>query len=154
MTAGSLEPLSPPIYLDASAFVKLLVPEPESDALNQALVGAEPVVVSDLALTETASALGRRRRERRLSPSESRRLYREAQEVAVACRSAEITPPVHRRAERLLLTASLVPLRTLDALHVALAIEAGAATLVTYDPRLRDAASAHGLFVAAPNDTR
>jgi predicted nucleic acid-binding protein len=154
MTADSREPLSPPIYLDASAFVKLLAPEAESDALNQALLGAELVVVSDLALTETASALGRRRRERRLSPSESRRLYREARKAAAACVSVEITPPVHRRAERLLLTASLVPLRTLDALHVALAIEAGAATLVTYDPRLRDAASTHGLFVAAPDNTR
>jgi predicted nucleic acid-binding protein len=153
MTTESLEPLSPPIYLDASAFVKLLVPEPESEALNQALLGAEPVVVSDLALTETASALGRRRRERLLSASESRRLHREAQKVAAACMGAEITPPVHRRAERLLLTASLVPLRTLDALHVALAIEAGAATLVTYDPRLRDAASSQGLFVAAPDGT-
>ena len=154
MTAEPREPLAPPVYLDASAFVKLLVPEPESDALNQALLGIEFVVVSDLALTETASAVGRRRRERSLSGPESRRLYREAQKVAAGCASAEITPPVHRRAERLLLTASLVPLRTLDALHVALAVEAGAATLVTYDPRLRDAASAHGLFVAAPDTTR
>jgi predicted nucleic acid-binding protein len=147
------EPPSPPIYLDASALVKLLVPERESDPLNQTLLGAEDVVVSDLALTETASALGRRRREQRLLPAESRRLYREAQKLAAACRRAEITPAVHRRAERLLLAASLVPLRTLDALHVALALEAGAATLVTYDPRLREAASSQGLFVAAPDDT-
>ncbi len=57
-------------------------------------------------------------------------------------------PAVHRRAERLLLTASRVPLRSLDALHLALALESGAATLVTYDPRLRDAAASQGLFVA------
>jgi predicted nucleic acid-binding protein len=43
-----------------------------------------------------------------------------------------------------------VPLRTLAALHGALALEAGAATLVTYDTRLRDAASKQGLFVASP----
>jgi predicted nucleic acid-binding protein len=147
-----VESPSPPIYLDASALVKLLVPEPESGALNQALLGVEDVVISDLALTETASALERRRREQSLPPAESRRLYREAQKLAAACRSAEITPPVHRRAERLLLTASLVSLRTLDALHVALALEAGAATLVTYDPRLRDAASSQGLFVATPGE--
>jgi predicted nucleic acid-binding protein len=146
--------LSPPVYLDASALVKLLVAEPESDSLNQALIGTEDVVVSDLALTETASALGRRTREGRLSHERSRRLYGEAQKVAGACRGAEITPPVHQRAERLLLTVSLVPLRTVDALHVALALEAGAATLVTYDPRLRDAASSQGLFVASPDEGR
>ena len=38
-----------PIYLDASALVKLFVPEPESDDLNQALAGLTDVIVSDLA---------------------------------------------------------------------------------------------------------
>ncbi len=144
------EILSAPVYLDASALVKLLVPEPESDPLNAALVGAGDVVISDLALTEAASALGRRRREGVLTPAEMRRLYREAERLADACRGAELTPPVHRRAERLLLGVHPGPLRALDALHVALALEAGAATVVTYDPRLRDAAASQGLFVAAP----
>lgn len=147
MKPTAADVLTPPIYLDASALVKLIVPEPESDALNHALVGVEDVVLSDLAVSETASALGRRRREGLLTQAQSRRLYREAQKLAESCRGAEVTPPVHRRAERLLLTAS-APLRTLDALHVALALEAGAATVVTYDPRLRDAAAAQGLFVA------
>jgi predicted nucleic acid-binding protein len=148
MTTRPADVLLQPIYLDASALVKLLVPEAESDSLNLALAGAEDVVVSDLALTETASALGRRTREGRLSPARSRRLYREAHKLASLCRGSEITPPVHRRAERLLLTSSGVPLRTLDALHVALALEARAATLVTYDPRLRAAAASQGLFVS------
>jgi prevent-host-death family protein len=55
-----------PVYLDASALVKLFVPEPESDALNAALIGAGNVVVSDLAVTEMASAIGRRIREHRV----------------------------------------------------------------------------------------
>ena len=146
MTARSADAPLQPIYLDASALVKVLVPETESDALNRALLGAEDVVVSDLALTETASALGRRTRERRLSAAQARRLYRRAETLASSCRAFEITPPVHRNAERLLLTSS-APLRTLDALHIALALEARAATLVTYDPRLRDAAASQGLFV-------
>jgi predicted nucleic acid-binding protein len=137
-----------PIYLDASALVKLFVPEPESDTLNQALMGAEDVIVSDLALTEMASALGRRTREGRLTHGESRRLYREAEHLAEVCRRVELTPPVHRLAERLLLTSREVPLRALDALHVAMALEAKAATLVTYDPRMRDAAALQGVFVA------
>lgn len=137
-----------PVYLDASALVKLLVPETESDALNQALIQVGAVIVSDLALTETASALGRRTREKLLTQAESRTLYREAERLAASCRVAELTPPVHRRAERLLLTSTDTPLRSLDALHVALALDAEAATLVAYDPRLRRAAAAQGLFLA------
>jgi predicted nucleic acid-binding protein len=38
--------------------------------------------------------------------------------------------------------------RALDALHLETALNAEAATLVTYDPRLRAAAAAHGMFVA------
>ena len=137
-----------PIYLAASALVKLFVPEPESDALNQALMGMEDVILSDLALTEMASALGRRTREGRLTRAASRRLYREAENLATVCRRAELTPPVHRLAERLLLTSREVRLRALDALHVAMALDARAATLVTYDPRMRDAAVLQGVFVA------
>jgi uncharacterized protein len=137
-----------PVYLDASALVKLLVPEPESDALNQSLIQAGDVIVSDLALTETASALGRRTREGLLTSGESRRLYREAERLTTSCRIAELTPPVHRRAERLLLTSLHISLRALDALHVALALHAEAATVVAYDPRLRKAAEGQGLFIA------
>jgi predicted nucleic acid-binding protein len=152
MSDPRVETWAGPIYLDASAVVKLFVPEAESDSLNDALVGAEDVVLSDLALTETASALGRRAREGLLEPAESRRLHREAAKLAASCRRAELNPPVHRRAERLLLTSRETPLRALDALHIALALEADAATLVTYDPRLRAAAVSQGLFVA-PGET-
>jgi hypothetical protein len=137
-----------PVYLDASALVKLLVPEPESAALNEALVGAEDVIISDLALTEMASALGRRIREHRVAPRDARRIQGEAEKLARACHRVELTPPVHRRAERLLLSSRELPLRALDALHLATALTTDAATLVTYDPRLRAAAVAQGLFVA------
>ncbi len=136
-----------PLYLDASALVKLIVSEPDSDALNDALAGAPDVIISDLALTELASALGRRIRERALSAAQARAVHRAAETVAERCRRAEMTPAVHRRAERLLLASRTTPLRALDALHLALAIDAQAATLVTYDLRLRVAAAGHGLAV-------
>jgi hypothetical protein len=135
------------VYLDASALVKLFVPEEESDALNEALAGLTDVIVSDLALTEVASALGRRTRERRLTREEAQRLYREASKLHASSHHAELTPPVHRRAERLMLFLR-VPLRAFDALHLATALDAEAATVVTFDPRLRDAATSQGLFVA------
>lgn len=140
-----------PVYLDASALVKLLVPEPESEDLNHALIGLMDVIVSDLALTEMASALGRRVREGRLTAEDARRLYREAVKLHAASHHAELTPPIHRRAERLMLSLP-VPLRALDALHLATALDAEAATIVTFDPRLRDAAGSQGLFVV-PSST-
>lgn len=142
-----------PVYLDTTALVKLFVPEPESDALNRALVDAGAVILSDLALTEMASALGRRTREGLLEPVAARRLHRRAVKLSDSCKRAELVPEVHRHAERLLLTARDLSLRALDALHVALAVESGAATLVTYDARLRKAAASYGLFVA-PDDQR
>lgn len=42
----------------------------------------------------------------------------------------------------------VVPLRALDALHLATALTADTATMVTFDPRLREAAASQGLFVA------
>ena len=146
MSGGAAAHWPEPVYLDASALIKLLVPEPESDAVNDALVGLTDVIISDLSLTETASALGRRVREGRLTHQQARRIYREAGKLHAASRRAELTPPVHRRAERLLLSLP-VALRTLDALHLATALEAEAATLVTFDPRLHDAAASQGLMV-------
>jgi predicted nucleic acid-binding protein len=139
-----------PIYLDASALVKLFVPEAESDDLNQALAGLTDVIVSDLALTEMASALGRRTREQLLTRVEAQRLYREASKLHATSLHAELTPPIHRRAERIMLSLT-IPLRALDALHLATALDAEAATVVTFDPRLRDAAISQGLFVAPPS---
>ena len=136
-----------PLYLDASALVKLFVEEAESDSLNEALLGARGVVLSELALTEMASALGRRTREGVLTPLQARDLHREAMKLTTACVLADLTPPVHRRAEQLLLS-SRTPIRALDALHLAIALEAGAATIVTFDHNLSDVASAQGLFVA------
>ena len=147
MKAPNAERWAEPIYLDASALVKLFVPEPESDDLNRALTGLTDVIVSDLALTEMASALGLRVRELRLTRDNARRLYREAARLQAAAHHAELTPPIHRRAERLMLSLA-TPLRALDALHLATALDAEAATVVTFDPRLRDAAGSQGLFVA------
>jgi len=136
-----------PLYLDTSALVKLFVPEPESDLLNQALLGARGVILSDLALTEMASALGRRTREGVLTRREASHLHREALKLTASCRHVELTPPVHRRAEQLLLSLPM-SIRALDALHLATALEAGAATMVAFDQDLRAVAASRGLLVA------
>lgn len=150
MTGAATARWAEPVYLDASALVKLFVPEAGSDDLNRSLAGLTDVIISDLALTEMASALGRRLREQRLTREVAQRLYREASKLYALAHHAELTPPIHRRAERLMLSLA-VPLRALDALHLATALAAEAATVVTFDPRLRDAAGSQGLFVAPLN---
>jgi predicted nucleic acid-binding protein len=56
-----------------------------------------------------------------------------------------MTREVHRRAEQLLLNLVETPLRAADALHLALAISARAASVASFDARLGAAARAIGL---------
>jgi hypothetical protein len=66
------------------------------------------------------NTLGRRVRERRLTRDNARRLYREASRLHASSNRAELTPPIHLRAERLTLSLT-TPLRAPDALHLATA---------------------------------
>jgi predicted nucleic acid-binding protein len=59
----------------------------------------------------------------------------------------ELTRDVHRQAEHFLLTLAKTPLRAVDALHLALATSARAASLASFDGRLAAAAQAGGLAV-------
>jgi len=138
---------SSPVYLDTSALVKLYIPEPRSDELEAAIVGRRDLFVSDLALTELCSALARRSREGDMAPQDTERVYRRAardlSERSFRC--AELTPRVHRDAERLLLSIGRdLPLRAADALHLALALVVDARTLVTFDAAFAAAAARLG----------
>jgi predicted nucleic acid-binding protein len=61
---------------------------------------------------------------------------------------AELTASVHREAERLLLSSALVPLRSLDALHVALAATSDVRAILTFDRNLARAAASCGILSA------
>jgi predicted nucleic acid-binding protein len=100
-------------------------------------------------VTEVISALARRHREGALSGDVARRV---ANVISGALESGvygrvELTRDVHRRAERFLLSLTDIPLRAADALHVALAASAHAASLASFDTRQRAAGRALGLAV-------
>ena len=135
-----------PVYLDASALIKLYVPEVESNELEDALIGRTDIIVSELAVTEVASALARRLRQGELEPSVAKRVYRRLLlDRDREFRRVEVTAEVHREAERLLFTiGSSVPLRSADSLHLALASLAQARAFVAYDRHLRAAVVALG----------
>jgi len=59
----------------------------------------------------------------------------------------DLSPAVHREAERLLLATDSVSLRTLDALHVALALSGAAMHVLTFDRGMRAAALQIGFHV-------
>jgi predicted nucleic acid-binding protein len=125
-------------YVDSSALVKLAVREPESAALRGYLGRRRPLVSSALARTEVMRAL---------LPLGS---------VAVR-RGRDVLGRVDllRLSDRVLDAAgALTPLdlRSLDAIHLASAVQLGSdlRSFVTYDERLASAAAARGLHVVQP----
>jgi predicted nucleic acid-binding protein len=144
--AWAARDLPGPLYLDTSALAKLYFPEADSEAMDRALRGRRDLTVSDLAVTELVSALARRRREQRLRADVAAQLSAAmlADLESGMFRRVDLAPAAHRAAERLLLSVP-VPLRVADALHLALAMTAGVAAIVTFDRRLAEAARSLGL---------
>jgi len=112
------------IYLDSSALAKLYVPEPESDRLEAFFQGRRDLMISDLAITELLSAVGRRRREGMITADQALEIRDAvlADADSGSLHRLDMSPVVHREAERLLFHIESVALRTLDALHVAAAL--------------------------------
>jgi len=111
--------------------------------------GRDDVLVSDLAVTELISTLARLLRQGSLAREAARRLQQAilGRLDEGVYRRVELTPDVHRRAEQCLLGLPETPLRAADALHLALAMSARAASLASFDARLAAAARAVGLAI-------
>ena len=125
------------------------MPEPGSDAFNALVAGRDDVLISDLAVSEAVSALARRQRQGHLARDTAASVQRallQRLETAPHHR-LELTRETHRRAERLLMTLTAVPLRAADALHLALATSAHARSFASFDGRLAAAARITGLTV-------
>ncbi|HUP68884.1 MAG TPA: type II toxin-antitoxin system VapC family toxin [Acidimicrobiales bacterium] len=126
-------------YLDTSALVKLVVAEAETAALQGWLAASDRQPVScDLVRTELLRAV------RRTDPS----LAVPARAVLDAITLLEVTTRHFDAAGRLDPTI----LRTLDAIHLAAALDLGddLEGLVSYDERLAEAARANGVPVVTP----
>lgn len=125
-------------YLDASAIVKLVVREPESVALEGWLDEDRYALVScALVRTEVVRAAAPRGPEAVLR---ARRLLDRLDLIVLDDELLDLAGDLHQ------------PLRSLDAIHVAAALELGEQleALVTYDTQMTRAAEELGLPVAAP----
>ena len=127
-------------YLDTSAFVKLVVVEPESGALQRFLARWPERTSATLLRTEAVRALRKAGLDSQVGMA--RRLFG-------AMRLVRVDEPVLDRA------GEVEPreLRSLDALHLtaALALGADLGVVVTYDQRLAEAARQAGLVVQSPS---
>jgi predicted nucleic acid-binding protein len=126
------------IYVDTSAAVKLLVREPESAALRRWLrEGERELVSSDLLRTELSRVA------RRLGDGTQR---------AEAILAGIIVLPITTTTFKAAGTLEPANLRSLDALHLAAALDLGDEldAILTYDERLAAAATAHGIEVITP----
>jgi predicted nucleic acid-binding protein len=124
-------------YLDASAFIKLVVDEPESEAFERV---SRPFEWTSSAILEVEATVGVRRRE----PA----LVDDVRALLGSVRLIDIDAHVRRAA------CSLEDpgLRSLDAIHLATALSLGerCGAFFAYDDRLIAAARAHGLTVTVP----
>lgn len=129
-----------PVYLDASAIVKLVVPERETDALLEALARWPDRVSSALARVEIHRALWR--------AGAARALRARADAVLAALVLVRLDDQVLSRASSFRDPA----LRALDAIHLATALSLGddPDAFLTYDARLAVAARRQRLNVEHP----
>jgi uncharacterized protein len=129
------------LYLDASAFVPLHV----ADALSsraRALISSwtRQVVVSDLTVAEFSSVIARRFRTLELTKAEAAKCISNGDVwVSLYANSVEITGHDLKQAIAWIQRLEL-PLRTPDALHLAIAMRLGA-RLITFDRQMAQSAA-------------
>ena len=125
-------------YLDSSALAKLVIREPESHALRTFLKRAQLMVTSAISETELRRAVTR------VAPT----AHDAAPRVLSVVAQMEVSRDVLAAAARV----KPAQLRTLDAIHLATALEIATEldTFITYDGKLSDAAQAAGLQVTQP----
>jgi uncharacterized protein len=128
------------VYLDSSAIVKLLVTEPESQALRARLSDWPDRIASAIVRTEVVRALRRSGNGERVA--DARRLLHRLQLISVydelLDRAGDAPPPT---------------LRSLDAIHVATALSVGSEldVAISYDERRRNAFASAGIEALAPH---
>jgi predicted nucleic acid-binding protein len=133
-TARAAESLT---YADASALVKLVAAEAESDALEQYLeLRGTQLISSRIAVVEVTRA----------ATLSNEALRAEAEALLASCVLVDVGTAILEHASAL----ASAQLRSLDAIHLATALDVDPDEMIVYDLRLAHAAEALGLRVAAP----
>ena len=120
------------VFFDTSALAKRYVEERGSEEVESLCGEASDLAVSVIAIPEIISALSRLKRERRMTARQYARakaaLWSDIEDVSVC----NLTPEVIERSIDILERS---PVRAMDALHVACAVEWGSELFVSSDRR-------------------
>jgi hypothetical protein len=137
------------IYFDTSALAKWYLNEAHSEEVEEYIQEQGPVTISDLTVLEMRSLLARRRREKSIDVNLEMQVFATFQEDmrnnVLLCE--RLPDGLAWGAVNLISVLSEVPLRTLDALHLAVAREIRAEILATADRVMAAGAEALGFSV-------
>jgi len=129
-------------FLDSSAFAKRFVDEVGSDKVEEACAQASALGVSVICVPEIISALNRRRRERALTAAQ----YAKAKRCLFDdIRDADLINLAERVVGSAIGVLEGSPVRAMDALHIACALEWEAELFVSSDKSQLSAARRVGL---------
>jgi uncharacterized protein len=134
------------VYLDANVLIALFVPDTLSTKAAAAVAAlSEPISLSDIAMLEVASSIARLVRAGELTEREAKTALSDFDTWAVSHGLLEIQPADVAVATGFV-RRSGVNLHGMDALHVAMALRAGA-VLLTLDAKMKGNAKKVGLAV-------
>lgn len=130
------------VCLDSSAFAKRFVDEAGSHAVETLCAQADALGLSVICLPEIVSALNRRLREKSLTLTQYHTAKKRVLDDVRDADMIQLTPAVIGTAIQVL---EANPVRAMDALHVACALEWGADVFASADSRQLAAAKRAGL---------
>lgn len=135
------------LYVDTSALIKWYLEEPFSSAFEEFISGHPGACISRLTAVEMRCALARRRRNGEITKSYEESAFRAFESDARAgyLRVLPVNDDCTVNALALIERLRAIPLRTLDALHLALAQGARMKALATADKTMAEASRALGL---------
>ena len=129
-------------FFDTSAFVKRYIEESGSQAVEALCMAATELAVSIVCIPEVISALNRRVRERDLSHRQYETakdsMFEDARDIVIV----NLTPDVISTCTTILEAS---PIRAMDALHIACAVQWEAELFVSADKKQVSAAKRAGL---------
>ncbi len=137
------------IYLDTSGLAKWYLNEAGSDEVETFLLQEAPVAISTLTVVEMRCLLARRRRGGEIDPMLEMRIFATFEEDMRAGHLVRhpVDDAMVGSAAGLIAAVADHPLRSLDALHLSIAIGLGVTTVATADQVMAGAAEALDLQV-------
>lgn len=132
------------VYFDSSSFAKRFIDELGSDAVEEICTKATALGLSIFCVSEIVSALNRRQRKNSITQSQ----YKKAKGRLIEdVRDADLVNLTTSVISSSLAILERTPVRTLDALHIACALEWKAELFVSSDNRQIKAAKQAGLNI-------